>query len=176
MIGYDLLSWKPPLYSRTARPYRARKEECARRGLTCVLFPSSFPFTSLHSLSPDSARRLSLPEISRKKQKTSCIAQTPLPARRSSWRTFKTHDYRSAGARPEQHSTAPPPRKLLRAFIPIETPAQKVPPEVSHHYPSIINSRPHPHPCPSWTRRPRSNHHRPRRAAAATSTTPVCTP
>jgi len=45
--------------------------------LVCVLIPSTSPFTSLHSLSPDSAS-LSPPEISRKKQKTSSVAQQPV--------------------------------------------------------------------------------------------------
>ena len=145
---------------------------------SCVLLiPSTSPFTSLHSLSPDSAS-LSPPEISRKKQKTSSVAQQPVS-------TPPTHALPDAHCAQAGQTHQKRPDELARGPIhhpecscsahTIETPAQKVPPKLSHRL-SIINPRTQTHPCPPWIRRPRSNHHlRPRRAAAATSTKPACT-
>jgi hypothetical protein len=92
----------------------------------CVLIPSGSPFTSLHSLSPDSAS-LSLPEISRKKQKTSfsrSAARDPAAyARTSSWLVNQNTQLTGTLARgPAQH------HHESSCSATIETPAQKVPP------------------------------------------------
>lgn len=105
-----------------------------------LLIPSSSPFTSLHSLSPDSAS-LSPPEISRKKQKTSSVAQQPVS-------TPPTHALPDAHCAQAGQTHQKRPDQLARGPVhhlesscsahTIETPAQKVlpralaPPPLDH--------------------------------------------
>ena len=127
MIGHDFDA--SPLHISNRRPCRARTEEWS-----CVLLiPSSSPFTSLHSLSPDSAS-LSPPEISRKKQKTSSVAQQPVS-------TPPTHALPDAHCAQAGQTHQKRPDQLARGPVhhlesscsahTIETPAQKVLPPSS---------------------------------------------
>lgn len=161
-----------PLHVSNRRPCRARKEE---RGRVCVDSQQFLiHFTSLlcHLTLP----ACRCPKLAGRSKRHRAALSSPCPTPRPPDHKLactqnNTVQSRSAGARPR---TAPPHESSCRAQ-PLRQPRRKCPREVSHHHPSTINSPPHPHPCPPWTRRPRSNHRRPRRAAAATSTTPVCT-